>query len=78
MISNSRQQVSRVIPGRATCLFQRIHVDLVGPISPPGLNGERWWSLYTEDLIRYRSINLSATKEGFGCSLIAYVVTVKT
>jgi hypothetical protein len=78
MISNSRQQVSRVIPGWATCLFQRIHVDLVGPISPPGLNGERWWSLYTEDLIRYRSIDLSATKEGFGRSLIAYVVTVKT
>jgi len=78
MISNSRQQVSRVIPDRATCLFQRVHVDLVGPMSPPGLNGERWWSLYTEDLIRYRSIDLSATKEGFGRSLIAYVVTIKT
>jgi hypothetical protein len=78
MISNSRQQVSRVIPDWATCLFQRVHVDLVGPISPPGLNGECWWSLYTEDLIRYRSIDLSATKKGFGRFLIAYIVTVKT
>jgi hypothetical protein len=34
MISNSRLQVSRVIPDRATRLFQRVHVDLVGPISP--------------------------------------------
>ena len=78
MISNSRQQISRAIPNRATYIFQRVDVDLVGPISPPGLNGERWWSLYTEDLIRYRSIDLSATKEGFGRSLIAYVVTVET
>jgi hypothetical protein len=53
MISNSQQQISRVIPDQATYLFQRVHVDLVGPISPPGLNSERWWSLYTEDLIRY-------------------------
>jgi hypothetical protein len=70
--------VSRVIPDRATRLFQRVHVDLVGPISPPGLNGERYWSLYTEDLIRHRSIDLSPVKEGFGRSLINYVVTVKT
>jgi hypothetical protein len=78
MISNSRQQVSRVIPDRATSPFQRVHVDLVGPISPPGLNGERWWSLYTEDLMRHRTIDLSATKEGFGRSLIGYAVNVKT
>lgn len=78
MISNLRQQISRVVPDQATCLFQRVHVDLVGPILLPSLNGERWWSLYTEDLIRYQSINLSATKEGFGRSLVAYVVTIKT
>jgi hypothetical protein len=42
MISNSRLQVSRVIPDRATRLFQRVHVDLVGPILLPSLNGERY------------------------------------
>jgi hypothetical protein len=78
MISNSRLQVLRVVPEHATHLFQRVHVDLVGPISPPGLNGERWWSLYTEDLVRYRTIDLSPTKEGFGRSLIGYVLTIKT
>jgi hypothetical protein len=78
MISNSRLQVSRVIPHRPTRPFQRVHVDLEGPILPPGLNGERWWSLYTEDLMRHRTIDLPATKEGFGRSLIDYAINVKT
>ncbi|KAH4596271.1 hypothetical protein HBI60_228080 [Parastagonospora nodorum] len=78
MISNSRLQISRVVPDRATRLFQRVHVDLAGLISPPGLNGERYWSLYTDDLVCHRSIDLSPAKEGFGRSLIDYIVTVKT
>jgi hypothetical protein len=78
MISNSRLQMSRVIPDRATRLFQRVHVDLASPISPPGLNGERYWSLYTDDLVRHLSVDLSPAKEGFGRSLIDYVATVKT
>ncbi|KAH6139755.1 hypothetical protein HBI37_225470 [Parastagonospora nodorum] len=78
MISNSRLQISRVVPDRATRLFQRVHVDLAGPISPPGLNGERYWSLYTDDVVCHRSIDLSPAKEGFGRSLIDYIVTVKT
>ncbi|KAH4084447.1 hypothetical protein HBH64_233960 [Parastagonospora nodorum] len=64
MISKSRLQISRVVPDCATRLFQRVHVDLAGLISPPGLNGERYWSLYTEDYVRHRSIDLARAKEG--------------
>jgi hypothetical protein len=54
LLSNSNKQISRVPPNRATRPFQRIYVDIVGPLYKTGDEKERWWIIYTNDCTRYR------------------------
>jgi hypothetical protein len=53
LLSNSHKQILRVEPNRATRPFQRIHVDIVGPLQPSGDRKERYWIIYTDEFTRY-------------------------
>ncbi|KAG9378218.1 hypothetical protein A1F94_011334 [Pyrenophora tritici-repentis] len=45
MLSKSKKQISRRSPARSTTFLHRIHIDIVGPVTPEGVNGERYWIL---------------------------------
>jgi hypothetical protein len=49
LLSNSQKQISRVPPNRATHTFQRVHVDIVGPMATSGDRKERYWIIYTNN-----------------------------
>jgi hypothetical protein len=53
MLSTSKQQVSRESPNRSARLLHRLHVDIVGPLTPLGAGGEKYWTLFTDDYSRY-------------------------
>jgi hypothetical protein len=77
LLSNSHKQISRVQPNRATRPFERVHVDIVGPLQVPGDNKERYWIIYTDDFTRYRWIDTMEQKSGFTPSLLRYLRMVK-
>lgn len=52
-LSNSMQQISRQPPNRSATFGHRIHVDIVGPVTPIGRDGERYWVIYTDDYSRH-------------------------
>jgi hypothetical protein len=77
LLSNLNKQISRVEPNRATRPFQRIHVDIVGPIQPSGDGKERYWIIYTDDFTRYRCIDIMEHKLDFTSSLLRFLRMVK-
>jgi hypothetical protein len=76
-LSNSHEQISRVQPNRATRPFERVHVDIVGPLQVLGNNKERYWIIYTGNFTRYRWIDTMKQKSGFTPSLLRFLCMVK-
>jgi hypothetical protein len=54
LLGNSKKQISRRPPNQLTSFLHRIHIDIVGPLTPVGLNGEQYWIIYTDNYTRYR------------------------
>ncbi|KAA8610832.1 hypothetical protein PtrV1_14039, partial [Pyrenophora tritici-repentis] len=48
------------------------HIDIVGPVTPEGVNGERYWILYTDDYSRYRWIDFTDCKAAITSKLIQH------
>jgi hypothetical protein len=78
LLGNSYKQISRVQPNRATRPFERVHVDIVGPMQTTGDGKERYWIIYTDDYTRYRWIDILETKDGSTGSLLRFLRMVKT
>lgn len=78
LLGKSKKQISRRMPERASRPFHRIHVDVVGPITPTGINGERYWILFTDDYTRYRWIYLVDAKAKISTSFLRFHRMVKT
>jgi hypothetical protein len=63
LIGNSHKQYSRRKPtSPVTRFLQRVHVDIVGPITPTAEDGAKYWIIYTDDYTRYRWICNNAGK----------------
>jgi len=63
LIGNSHKQYSRRKPtSPATRFLQRVHVDIVGPITPTAEDGAKYWIIYTDDYTRYRWIDVTDSK----------------
>jgi hypothetical protein len=77
LLSNSHKQISRVEPNQATRPFQRIYVDIVGPLQPSGDGKERYWIIYTNDFTRYRWIDIIEHKSEFTSSFLRFLRMVK-
>jgi hypothetical protein len=41
-----------------TSFLHRVHIDIVGLLTPVGLNGEQYWIIYMDDYTRYRWIDI--------------------
>ena len=78
MLSNSHQQVSRVPPNRSATFLYRVHVDIVGPVTPTGPGGEKYWVIYTDDFSRFRWIDITDDKLGITGKLFSYLDRMKT
>ncbi|KAG9387657.1 hypothetical protein A1F94_000549 [Pyrenophora tritici-repentis] len=78
MLSKSKKQISRRSPARSTTFLHRIHIDIVGPVTPEGVNGERYWILYTDDYSRYRWIDFTDCKAAITSKLIQHLDKMET
>lgn len=72
------KQISRKPPQRATKPFQIIHMDTVGPLSPEGIDGERYWILFTDDYTRYRWIECFQSRTQVKHKIIDFHRRIKT
>ncbi|KAI0603887.1 hypothetical protein TUN205_11867 [Pyrenophora tritici-repentis] len=63
---------------RSTTFLHRIHIDIVGPVTPEGVNGERYWILYTDDYSRYRWIDITDCKAAITSKLIQHLDKMET
>ncbi|KAA8610833.1 hypothetical protein PtrV1_14040 [Pyrenophora tritici-repentis] len=77
-VSKSKKQISRRSPARSTTFLHRIHIDIVGPVTPEGVNGERYWILYTDDYSRYRWIDFTDCKAAITSKLIQHLDKMET
>jgi len=78
LLGNARKQISRCPPQRATRPFERVYIDIVGPVTPVGVDKERWWIIYTDDYTRYRWIDVTTTKDICTDSLLRFMRMIKT
>jgi len=78
LLGNSQKQISRVSPNRATYAFQRVHVDIVGPMANSGDRNERYWVIYTDDYTRFRWIDTVESKSDCTTSLLRFLRMIKT
>jgi len=78
LLGNSQKQISRIPPNRATHAFQRVHLDIVGPMTNSGDGKERYWIIYTDDYTRYRWIDTVESKSDCTTSLLRFLRMIKT
>jgi hypothetical protein len=78
LLGNSKKQISRRPPNRSTSLLHRVHIDIVGPLTPVGLNGEQYWIIYTDDYTRYRWINVVDCKQVIPATLVCFLNRIET
>ncbi|KAI0568520.1 Integrase core domain protein, partial [Pyrenophora tritici-repentis] len=78
MLSKSKKQIPRRSPARSTTFLHRIHIDIVGPVTPEGVNGERYWILYNDDYSRYRWIDITDCKAAITSKLIQHLDKMET
>lgn len=63
LLSNSKQQISREPPNRSAAFVYRIHIDVVGRVTPVGRDGERYWIIYTDDYSSHRWTDITFEKD---------------
>ena len=78
MLNKSQKQISRRPPNRSTRFLHRVHVDVVGPINASGVNGEKYWIIYTDDYSRYRWIDIVDSKAAIEGTFLQFLVRMET
>jgi hypothetical protein len=78
MLSSSQKQVSRRSPNRSTHFLHRVHVDIVGPVTPRGIHGEQHWIIYTDDYSRHRWIDVTDTKQMITAKFLDFIRRMKS
>ncbi|KAI1507361.1 hypothetical protein KJE20_13930 [Pyrenophora tritici-repentis] len=73
-----RLTITQAFSSRSTTFLHRIHIDIVGPVTPEGVNGERYWILYTDDYSRYRWIDITDCKAAITSKLIQHLDKMET
>ena len=61
--AKAQKQYNREPQERATRLGQYIHTDMVGPITPTGFLGERYFWTFTEDCQRITDVYIGKTRD---------------
>jgi hypothetical protein len=69
-LSKSKKSISRLQQTPPARVLGKVHVDIVGPITTPGLHGERYWMLRTDGKSRRNWLSTSDSKAALGAELI--------
>lgn len=77
-LSKSKQNISRLPQTPPTRILGKVHVDIVGPISTPGIAGEKYWMLRTDGKSRRQWITTSDSRAALGEELIKWCKQMKT
>jgi hypothetical protein len=76
-LSKSKQIISRKPQDVPTTLLGMVHVDIVGPITTVGVNGERYWMLITGGKTGQQWIYTSDSRATLGVNLIDWCKQMK-
>src|SRR5439155_1827611 len=76
--AKSKQQISREPQRRATAPFERIHTDVLGPVTIPSLAGYRYALIFIDDYSRYRWIYFCLRKSEVATQFIYFWEMVST
>ena len=76
--SKARKRYNRTPQERATRPFQFVHTDLVGPITPVGFEGERYYVSFTDDYTRFTTVYTVRTKDEWLGTLQRYYNWIHT
>ena len=74
----AKKQISRCPQRRSNCIFEKVHVDVVGPLKHEGLHGEKYWVLFTDDRTRFRWIYCISNRGSAASTLKQFVRMIKT
>jgi hypothetical protein len=78
IMSKSVRTQSRVPQRRALHAFDRVHIDIVGPINPTGFNGHRWAIMFTDDCHRARWLYTMKNKGDAFSKIRQFVKAIST
>jgi hypothetical protein len=65
-------------PNQSTSFLHRIHIDIIGPLTPVGLNGEQYWIIYTDNYTRYQWIDVVDCKQVIPATLVRFLDRMET
>jgi len=71
-LSKSKQIISRVQQTSPNKVLGKVHVDIVGPISTPGVAGENYWLLITDGKSRRQWLFTSDSRAALGEQLLTW------
>jgi hypothetical protein len=71
-LSKSKQNISRLKQTALSHILSKVHVDIVGPITEEGINGERYWMLRTNGKSRRHFISTSDSRAALGAELVTW------
>ena len=70
--SKAKKRYNRTPQEQVTQPFQFIHTDLVGPITPIGFKGKRYYISFTNNYIRFTTVYTICTKDEWLSTLQKY------
>jgi hypothetical protein len=76
-LSKSKQNISRLKQTALSYILGKVHVDIVGPITEEGINGERYWMLRTDRKSRRHFISTSDSRAALGAELVTWCRQMK-
>lgn len=76
--SKATKQYNRIQEQRAERPYQYIHTDLVGPITPNGFGGKRYFFTFTDDHTRIIETYTAKKKSEWFCRLKAFYNLART
>jgi hypothetical protein len=77
-LSKSKRDISRIPQTPPTKALGKVHVDVVGPITTEGVDGERYWPLITDGKTRRMWCFTSDSRAVLGEKLIIWCRQMKT
>ena len=78
ILSKSQRTISRKKQTRRSHIFDMVHTDVIGPITPRGYNGDLWAVTFTDDFSRYRWIYSFKQKNEACAATVNFIKYVKT
>ena len=77
-LGKAKKQISRRPQRRSNCIFEKVHIDIVGLLKHEGLHSKKYWVLFTNDQIRFRWIYCILNRGSTAFILKQFVRIIKT